>query len=75
MLAQVLEQRVAVGQWTYMPNSYRQSIEDLAQFLRILHRDPTFPPKTSSPIIRHAAVCIVRVFLSSAEVDDVMIRL
>jgi len=34
---------------------------------------PTFPPKTSSPIIRHAAVCIVLELRSSAVDDDVMI--
>jgi len=33
----------------------------------------TFPPKTSSPIMRHAAVCIVLVLRSSAA-DDVMMR-
>jgi len=33
----------------------------------------TFPPKTSSPIIRQAAVCKVLVLRSSAA-DDVMMR-
>jgi len=33
----------------------------------------TFPPNTSSPIIRHAAVCMVLEFRSSA-VDEVMMR-
>jgi hypothetical protein len=32
-------------------------------------RKLTFPPKTSSPIIRHAAVWIVLEFLSSAALD------
>lgn len=28
-----------------------------------------FPPSTSSPMIRHAAVCIILEFLSSADVE------
>lgn len=37
----------------------------------------TFPPKTSSPIIKQAAVWMVRAFLSAAALlaDDVMMRL
>lgn len=33
---------------------------------------PTFPPSTSSPIIKHAAVCIVFVALTAAA-DDVIV--
>lgn len=32
----------------------------------------TFPPSTSSPIIRHAAVWMVLELRSSADTDDVM---
>lgn len=33
---------------------------------RVLGRPPTFPPRTSSPMIKHAAVCIVLVALAIA---------
>jgi hypothetical protein len=35
----------------------------------------TFPPKTSSPIIKHAAVLIVRLLLASAMIAGLLVSL
>ncbi len=37
-----------------------------------LSAERTLPPKTSSPMIMHPAVCIMRLLFSSADVTDVM---
>jgi hypothetical protein len=57
-----------VRTYIYSLNQPRVSIVLLRTSSQPL-RKLTFPPRTSSPIIRHAAVWIVLEFLSSAVLD------
>lgn len=41
--------------------------------IAVIFRGRTFPPRTSSPMIRHAAVCIVLDLFSWNVADDVML--